>query len=173
MRRFGIFLTSFLFIIISSCKSSRAADFKESLDQSERRAFEIIVGKEGSGEEKLKYLEKEDYKGAIKAVEQQAVEFDALIAAIRKLSSEGVPEGESLKTASVEYYQALKALNVFDKKEIEQQALLKTLKNNESKNASDSLMTLTRQKKQLYNAVYEKEARLHTAAESFKAANGL
>jgi len=158
---------------MSSCKSSKAVDFKESLHQSERRAFDIILGKEGSGEKKLQCLEKDDYKGAIRAVDQQSLEFDEIIAAIKKLSTEGIPEGERLKTASIEYYQSLKELHSFDKKEIEQQALLRTLKDNDLKNAQDNLITLARQKKRLYNAVYEKENLLHTATKTFEDANGV
>ncbi|MBZ4033741.1 hypothetical protein K6T82_03125 [Flavobacterium sp. 17A] len=170
--RIGIFfLTAFLFVTISSCKSSKAADFNDSLVRAERRAFEIIVGKEGSGEKKLKYLEKDDYKNALKTVDQQAKEFDSLIADIQKLSTDGIPEGEQLKTASLAYYQSLKELHVYDRKEIEQQALLRSLKDDELKNAQDKLLTLARQKKTLYNAVYEKEALLHTASEAFKTAN--
>ncbi|WP_417941232.1 hypothetical protein [Flavobacterium sp. RS13.1] len=171
--RYSIFITAFLFITMSSCHSSNATDFKESLDQSERKAFNIIVGKKGSGEKKLEYLQKEDYKSAIKAVDQQAIDFDILIADIRKLSTEDIPEGHSLKTASVEYYQSLKELHIFDKKEIEQQALLKTVKNDELVTAQNKLLELARQKKLLYNAVYKKEALLHSATERFKAANGI
>ncbi|MCR4030674.1 MULTISPECIES: hypothetical protein [Flavobacterium] len=170
--KFGIFLTAFLFITMSSCKSSKATDFKESLDRSERSAFNIILGKEGWGEKKLKYLEKEDYKNAIMAVDKQSKEFDRLIADIEKLSIDGISKGEALKIASIEYYQALKELHGFDRKEIEQQALLQTLKNNELKIAQDKLLALAKQKKMLYNAVYEKEALLHTANEAFEAANG-
>lgn len=169
----SIFLTAFLFITMISCNSSNAIDFKESLDQSERRAFDIIVGKKGSGEKKLEYLEKEDYKNAIKAVDQQAIDFDILMSDISKLSTDDIPEGQSLKTASLEYYQSLKELHIFDKKQIEQQAILKTLKKDELDNALNKLMELARQKKMLYNAVYKKEAILYTATQRFKAANGI
>ncbi|KFF03194.1 hypothetical protein [Flavobacterium reichenbachii] len=47
--KFGILLAAFLFLIISSCKSSKSVDFKESIDQSQHRAFEIILGKEHLG----------------------------------------------------------------------------------------------------------------------------
>lgn len=167
--KFSILLTAFLFLTVISCKSSKATDFKESLDRSERRAFDIILGKEGPGEKKLKYLEKDDYKRALMAVDQQDKEFDLLIADIQKLSTDGIPKGEPLKTASLEYYQSLKKLHIFDRKEIEQQALLLTLKDNELKNAHNNLMALALQKKMLYAAVYQKEALLHTATESFEA----
>lgn len=172
MRRLGIYITAFLFITMSSCESSNAADFKESINQSERRAFEIILGKKGSGEKKLNCLAKDDFKGALTAVDQQSKEFDILIGDIKKLSTQGIPKGEPLKTASLEYYQSLKELHVFDRKEIEQEALLRTLKNNELKNTQNNLIVLARQKKMLYNAVYEKEALLHTATQNFEAANG-
>ena len=171
--RISILLTVFLFITMSSCKSSKAVDFKGSLDQSERKAFDIIVGKNGSGEKKLEYLVKEDYASAIKTVDQQSKEFDLLIADISKLSTDGISEAEPLKTASLEYYQALKELHGFNKKEIEQQALLKTAKDTELKNAQNKLIALAHQKKTLYNVVYKKEALLHNAYEVFRNANGL
>ncbi|WP_134145522.1 hypothetical protein [Flavobacterium sp. 270] len=87
--RFSIFITAFLFITISSCVSSKASDFKESLAKSERQAFDIILGKEGFGEKKLKYLINNDYKGALVAVEQQAKEFDKIINDINMLSTDG------------------------------------------------------------------------------------
>ncbi|MFB9110079.1 hypothetical protein ACFFVK_15955 [Flavobacterium gyeonganense] len=158
---------------MSSCNSSNATDFKESLDQSERKAFNIIVGKKGSGEKKLEYLEKEDYKNAIKAVDQQAIDFDIIIADIHRLPADDIPEGQQLKTASLEYYQSLKELHIFDKKDIEQQALLKTLKKDELEDALNKLKELAQQKKMLYNALYKKEALLYTATQRFKAANGI
>lgn len=173
MMRLSIFITAFLLITMSSCKSSKAVDFKESLDQYERKAFDIIVGKKGSGEKKLEYLEKEDFKGALMAVNEQATAFDSLISGIKKLSTDGIQEGEKLKNASIEYYQALKELHGFDKKEIEQQAVLQTVKDDELKDAQEKLIALARQKKTLYNAVYKKEALLHTASEAFRNANGL
>ncbi|RZK48518.1 MAG: hypothetical protein EOO87_20485 [Pedobacter sp.] len=169
---FNIFITAFLFITMSSCVSPKASDFKESLAKSERKAFDIILGKEGSGEKKLHYLINNDYKGAIAAVDQQAKEFDKIINDINMLSTDGISEGEQLKTASVAYYEALKELHGFDRKEIEQQALLQTLKNNELNTATDDLMILTKHKKSLYTAVYEKEALLHKATEKFNTSNG-
>lgn len=157
---------------MSSCVSPKAYDFKESLAKSERQAFDIILGKEGFGEKKLKYLINKDYKGALAAVEQQANEFNKIINDINTLSTDGISEGEPLKKASVAYYQALKELHGFDRKEIQQQALLQTLKNNELNTATDDLMTLAKHKKSLYTAVYEKEALLHKATEKFNAANG-
>lgn len=170
--RYGIFLTAFLFITISSCESSKAVDFKESIDQSERRAFEIILGKEGSGEKKLKCLEKDDYKCALMALDQQSIELNMVITDINKLSTENIKKAEPLKTASLEYYQSLKELHLFDRKEIEQQALLPTLKDDQLKNAQNNLKALAQQKKILYATVYEKEALLHTAAKDFETANG-
>lgn len=172
MMKYGIFLLAILFIAMNGCESSKVADFNKSLERSERKAFQIIVGKEGSENKKLKCLGKGDYKGAIAAVEQQAVEFDSLIANIRKLSTEGIPDGEPLKTASIAYYQSLKELHFFDRKEIEQQALIQTLKNEERNTSQNTLISLARKKKMLYNKVYEKEALLQTATENFNASNG-
>lgn len=172
MMRFGIFITTLLFITMSSCVSSKATEFKESLAQSERKAFDIILGKEGWGEKKLKYLIDDNYKGALAAVDQQGAEFDKLIAAIKKLSSEGIDEAKPLKQASIAYYEALKDLHQFDRKEIMQQELLATLKGDERNEVIDNLLALAKQKKLLYAAVYKKEALVYTATEKFNAANG-
>jgi hypothetical protein len=158
---------------MSSCESSKAIDFKKSLAQSERKAFDIILGKEGSGEKKLKYLTEDNFKGALAAVDQQATDFDKLIDDIKKLSTNNIPEAESLKMASIAYYQALKELHTFDRKEIAQQELVVTLKKDENKKANDNLIALAKEKKLLYATVYKKEALLHTAAEKFNTANGL
>ncbi|MFD1605435.1 hypothetical protein ACFSJW_02450 [Flavobacterium artemisiae] len=171
--KFSILLSFFLLILMSSCEPKKAIDFKKSLAQSERKAFDIILGKEGSGEKKLKYLTEDNYKGALAAVDQQATEFDHLIDDIKKLSTKDIPEAEPLKMASIAYYQALKELHIFDRKEIAQQELLATLKNDESKKANDNLIALAKQKKLLYTTVYKKEALLHTATEKFNTANGL
>ncbi|MBF4486343.1 hypothetical protein [Flavobacterium sp. CSZ] len=170
--KFGIWLTAFLFVTINSCQSSKAIDFKESLEESQRRASEIILGKEGPGEKKLKCLQKDDYKGALRALELENKEFNRLITHIKKLSTEGIPEGKPLKTAALEYYESLKELHVFDRKEIEQQALLRTLKNNQLNNAQNNILALAKQKKMLYATVYQKEALLRTAIGDFETANG-
>lgn len=170
--KFSLLLPFFLLILMSSCESSKAIDFKKSLAQSERKAFDIILGKEGSGEKKLKYLTEDNYKGALAAVDQQAKEFDKLIDDIKKLSTKDIPEAASLKTASIAYYQALKELHIFDRKEITEEELLTTLKNEEHKKANDNIIALAKQKKLLYEAVYKKEALLHTATEKFNTANG-
>ncbi|QSW89239.1 hypothetical protein J0383_00135 [Flavobacterium endoglycinae] len=172
MMKFSVFIPFFLLVMMSSCESSRAIDFKKSLSQSERRLFQIVLGKDSWGEKKMQYVIDNNYKDALAAVDQQAKEFDNLINYLKKLPTNDIPESEPLKTATIEYYEALKALHTFDRKEIAQRELLVTLKDNERKKASDELIALAKQKKQLYNTVYQKEAILQTASEKFDAYNG-
>lgn len=169
---FKIFLLAFLFLMINSCKSPKTKDFRESIVQEERVASQIIFGKDGPETKKLKYLAENDFKGALRAVDQQAVEFDKLIKSIKILSSDDIKEGEPLKMAAINYYQSLKELHFFDRQEIVQQQLISKLYGKDQKMAQDQLIELARQKKSLYTKFYKNENLLSIALAKFDAANG-
>lgn len=167
-----IFLLAFVLLVINSCKSPKAAEFRESITQKERVAFQIILGKDGPESKKLSYLVKSDFKGAMAAVDEQAREFDKLIKGIKTLSSNGIKEGEPLKVAAINYYRSLKELHFFEHKEIAQQSIISKLDDNDLKMAQDELIDLARQKKLLYTKVYENEHLLSAALDKFDVANG-
>ncbi len=167
-----IFLLVFVLLISNSCRSPKAANFRNNIVQKERVAFQIILGKDGSETKKLNYLVKGNFKGAIAAVDQQALEFDKLINSIEMLSSDGIQEGEPLKTAAINYYKSLKALHFFERKEIGQQELISKLDNEDPKLGQDQLIELARQKKYLYAKVYENEHLLGVALDKFDTENG-
>lgn len=168
-----IFLLAFLFVVLNSCKSPMIAEFRESIIQKERVAFHIILGKDGTGNKKLNFLANGDLKGASAAINQQATEFDKLIESIELLSTDGIPEGETLQIAAIDYYRALKDLHFFERKEIEQQELIGQSNDKDLKLAQDQLIELAKQKKSLYEKVYEKEHLLSLALDQFDKANGL
>lgn len=135
-------------------------------------AFQIILGKEGAGTKKLDDLAKGDFQGALAAADQQKLEFDQLIGSIETLSSDGIQEGAPLKMAAINYYKSLQELHYFDRKDVEQQALISKLNGKDKEIAQDQLIELSRQKKSLYAKVYENEYRLSNALDKFDAANG-
>lgn len=162
---------AFLLISITSCQSRKASDFRETIDQQERVAFNIVVGKDGPEEKKLQYLIKDDYKGALAAVDQQAAAFDKLIEDIKALPADGIEQGGELKNAAINYYTALKALHFYDKKEIVQREAIVKLKGEALQPAQRELIELAVQKKALYQNVYKQERMLHEASKKFNTAN--
>ncbi|WP_312766205.1 hypothetical protein [Epilithonimonas sp.] len=170
--KFKFFLFALVLLISNSCRSPKTNSFRDSIIKKERVAFQIILGKEGSETKKLDNLVKGDFKGALAAVDQQKLEFDKLIGSIQTLSSDGIQEGESLKMAAINYYKALQELHYFDRKDIEQQALIRKLNGKEKEIAQDALIELSRQKRSLYAKVYENEYRLSNALDKFDTANG-
>lgn len=171
--RFKIFLLAFGLLINNSCTSPATVDFKEDIVQKEREAFQIILSKDGLESKKLNLLAKDDFKGALATIDQQAIEFDKIIKSIESLSTEGIKEGGALKSAAIHYYSSLKELHYFDRQEVEQQSLLSKISDRDQKNASGQLMELARQKKVLYKKVCENEQLMRTAIDRFDAANGL
>lgn len=98
-------------------------------------------------------------------------EFGMIIKDLESLKAERVNEGELLKDAAVNYYKALKELHLFDRKEIEQQAIISQLPKNKFKDAQDKLIMFASQKKALYTKVYEMKALLNAAMKKFDDAN--
>lgn len=170
--KFKIFLLAFLFLIANSCKSPKTNRFRETIIQKERDAFQIILGKNGSETKKLDHLAKDDYKGAIAAVDLQTREFDELIKSIEILSTDNIQEGKPLKTAAINYYKSLKELHFFDRKEIEKQESISKLNENDQIIAQDQLIELARKKKSLYSKVYRNEHLLNASLDKFDAVNG-
>lgn len=170
--KFKIFLLALVLLISNSCRSPKTTSFRDSIVKKERVAFQIILGKEGAGTKKLNDLAKGDFQGALAAVDQQKLEFDKLIGSIGTLSTDDIQEGAPLKRAAINYYKSLLELHYFDRKDVEQQALISKLNGLDSKIAQDQLIELARQKKSLYAKVYENEYLLSNALGKFDAANG-
>ncbi|MGN7722043.1 hypothetical protein [Chitinophaga sp. 22620] len=168
-----IFSAAFLLIILVSCKPRKAIALRENIVQKERVAFKILVGKNGSNEQKLKYLISNDYKNAVTMVDKQEKEFDALIKEIETLPAEGIQQGNELKTAAANYYVAVKELTVFDRIEITHQEAYSHMQGKELDTALHKNLELSIQKQELYKKVYEKEKAFSEALENFNTVNNL
>jgi len=163
-----------LIILMSSllgCKSPEAGKFREEIVKNERMAFNIVLSKDSYDEQKLESLIKNDFKGALVAVDKQSKQFDSLIQHIKSLPAENIAEGPQLKEAAINYYTALKDLHYFDRKEIEQQEVIFLGKDKYSSTSSNRLIELARQKKRLYEKVYQQEDLLKKAFTKFDLAN--
>lgn len=171
--KWNILLVVGLLISITSCKSRDAVDLRDTILQKERVAFNLVLGKNGLGAQKLACIIKGDYKGALALVDQQASEFDKLIKDIEVLPADEIREGKLLKHAAAGYYAALKTLHYFDRKEIEQVESVHQLKGSALETAQQKNIELARSKKALYEKVYQQESILSEAFKKFNSANGL
>ncbi|MCD9854451.1 hypothetical protein LUD75_07025 [Epilithonimonas sp. JDS] len=166
-------LTSCLILGVISCNSPKAEDFREKIDGQERVAFHIVAGKDGYESRKLKSLLDEDYDGALKAVDRKSKAFDKIIFDIKKMQTLNVDEASALKGAAINYYEALKKLHAYDRKEIIQQLKTKNVDSSQLPSEQKTLLNIYREKKSFYEDVYERESLYSEAKRKFDEANGL
>jgi len=171
--RFNILLYLFFILIINSCQSPKANAFRSTVVEKERIAFNIITSKNGTESQKLEYLVADDYKNALKAVDQQKKEFDQIILSLDSLETKDIKDASLLKNAAVNYYTALRDLHYFDRKEILQRELIYNNHSNYKKSQQDELLNLYKQKKAYFNRVYKEESLLSNALQKFDISNGL
>jgi len=171
--RFNILLYLFFILIINSCQSPKANAFRSTVVEKERIAFNIITSKNGTESQKLEYLVADDYKNALKAVDQQKKEFDQIILSLDSLETKDIKDASLLKNAAVNYYTALRDLHYFDRKEILQRELIYNNHSNDKKSQQDELLNLYKQKKAYFNRVYKEESLLSNALQKFDISNGL
>ncbi|MBC9914281.1 hypothetical protein [Chitinophaga varians] len=162
-----------LFISLAACKPKRAIQLREAIVQKERTALHILVGKQGAEEQKLQCLIKGDYPGALAALDREEKDFDRLIDSIKLLPADGIKQGEPLKAAAVDYYTALKELQLFDRQEVTQREIAHHLKGDEAMAAHQKIYELDLQKQELYKKVYGKDTTLQRAKEQFNAEHGI
>lgn len=164
---------AFLLVSMASCKPRKAIALKENIVRKERMVFNMLVGKNGLEEQKLNFLVKNDFQGALAQVDKQEKEFDQLIREIETLPAEGIRQGHELKTAAVAYYTALKELHVFDREEISQREAIQQAGGEALRAAQDKYLELNLQKQDRYKKVYEKERAFYQALEQFNAVNDI
>jgi hypothetical protein len=165
--------SAFLLLSLVSCKPRKAIEFKETIVQKERIATEILIGKNGSETKKLECLVKEDYKGALAAINQQEKEFNEIIKAIEALPAGDIKQGNELKTASVNYYIALKELHMFDRLDVENRQDLYKLKGKELDAAQDKTLELSYKKQDMFDKVFKADSVLRQTLDKFTAANNI
>lgn len=168
-----VFIAALLLLGLISCKPRKALEFKEAILQKDSSAFRMLVGKGGTEEEKLDYLIKNDFKGASIAIDRQEREFDSLIKEIEILPVEGVKQGEELKKAAADYYNAVKTLHISDREEIEQRKITYDKDVKKVDAAQDKLLQLSQEKLKMFKIISKKREVLDSALLKFDAANNL
>lgn len=125
-----------LILGLSSCQSKRAAHLNTVLVHAERAVFNIIVGKNGPNEKKLKCIIKGDFECALQAIDDKEQAFNKVINEINALETKDVEYGNDLKKAAISYYDALKQMEISDRQEIALQQLSQDKKNTVGKRDS-------------------------------------
>jgi len=120
-----------LILIVSSCQSKKAVHLKTVLKQKERIVFNIMLGKNGLNEQKLKCLIDGDFKCAQQAITEEERAFDKIISEINVLETGDIKYGNELKSATSNYYKAVKEFEIFDRLIIAQQQISQNKTNTE------------------------------------------
>jgi len=174
MAQRNILLMLPVFCLIS-CQSKKAADLNTALLDAERAAFNIIVGKDGPNERKLKCFIDGDFKCARQAVDEKELAFNQIINKIEVVETSNIEYGNDLKKAAINYYDALKQLEIADRREIALQQLSqdKTI----TTQLRDSIIVkqgqLLNQKLEMRKFINKKENKLAEIQKQFKLAKHL
>jgi len=166
--RFRVIFYLIITVLLNSCASPKAENFRDFIVSQERVAFDIIAGKNGAEFQKQEYIINENYSEALKAVEEQKKMFRNITQQIRLYNSDGIEQAGSLKKAALDYYTTLGALYYYDKGLIELQ-----MSHKEPTQIADFYSDMLKKKKKLYEELYRKELLLSKALNRFENANNL
>lgn len=163
-----------VFTVLYSCSDKKAEGFKELLDKKESQTSAMLIGEKGFESVKLKHLIARDYAKALDIIEKEEAEFNMIIKEIKNVNTEGMAMGKEVQQTSIDYYQSLKDLFLFSRKEIEQEKLMRSGKaDKEIHTAQDQMIELGRQKQQLYQKVFKADEKRFAAQKQFEAENNL
>lgn len=164
-----------LILIVSSCQSKKAVHLKTVLEQKERVVFNIMLGKNGPNEQKLKCLVDGDFKCAQRAITEEEQAFDKIIYEINALETEDIKYGKELKLATSSYYKAVKESEIFDRLVIAQQQIGQNKTNTEKIRdaAIHQQGQLSRDKLEMRKIISKKEQVLAEVQKQFNLLNHL
>jgi len=164
-----------LILIVSSCQSKKAVHLKTVLEQKERVVFNIMLGKNGPNEQKLKCLIDGDFKCAQQAITEEERAFDKIISEINALKTGDIKYGNELKSATSNYYKAVKEFEIFDRLVIAQQQISQNKKNTEKIRdaAIHKQGQLSRERLEMRKTISKKEQLLAEVQKQFKLLNHL
>lgn len=164
-----------LILIVSSCQSKKAVHLKTVLKQKERVVFNIMLGKNGPNEQKLKCLINGDFKCAQQAITEEERAFDKIISEINALKTGDIKYGNELKSATSNYYKVVKESEIFDRIVIAQQQISQNKTNTEKIRdaAIRQLGQLLRGKLEMRKIINKKEQVLAEVQKQFNLLNHL
>ena len=170
MKKVAVFIS---FIVLFSCENKKAVKLRQIIDRQEKQSFSMLVGEKGLESKKLNYLIAHEYDSALTVVDQQEAEFNKIIKDLEKAKTEGISKGKELQQTSLNYYTAIKNLYIFSRQEIELEKLSRNGKGAEADSAQSRLLNLYREKKHLYEKVYQSENDFYKTLEIFQKENKL
>lgn len=169
----NVLITAIVLTAFASCKSKKAIEFNEALAQKEREITHIVLGENSLEQQKLEYILKKDYNGALRAIDKQEQAFDALIGKIDSLPVAGIEHADTLKKAVINYYTAVKELQIFDRREITERIAAQSPNKDSVDNAYKRLLQISVEKRKMYDKVYKEDEALGLAKDAFTKAHGL
>ncbi|SHF79495.1 hypothetical protein [Chryseobacterium vrystaatense] len=163
-----------VFTVLYSCSDKKAEGLKELLDKNESQVSAMLIGEKGFESAKLEHLIARDYTKALNIIEKEEAEFNRIIKEIKNVNTDGIKMGKEVRQTSIDYYQALKDLFMFSRKEIKQEQLMRYGKSDkEIHEAQDQMTELGRQKQQLYQKVFKADEKRFTVQKQFETENNL
>ena len=163
-----------LILSLISCQSKKAAHLNTVLGSAERAVFNIMVGKNGLNEKKLKCVIDGDFKCALQMVDEEEQAFNKIINNINAAETNDIKYGNALKKAAVSYYKAVKQLEVFDRHEIiVQQQSQKANTEQLRDNATTKLGQLLNSRLEMRKLINKKEKQLAEIQKQFNSVNRL
>lgn len=164
-----------LILVMSSCQSKKAVHLKTVLEQKERDVFNIMLGKNGPNERKLKCLIVGDFKCAQQAITDEEQALDKIISEINALETGDIKYGNELKSATSNYYKAVKESEIFERLVIAQQKISQNKTNTEKIRdaAIHQQGQLSREKLEMSKIISKKEQVLAEVQKRFNMLNHL
>ncbi len=170
----NILFTLLVFCLIS-CQSKKAVQLNKVLSNSERAVFNIMVGKNGPNERKLRCIIDGDFKCALQAVDDKERAFNTVINKINAVETNDIKYGNDLKKAAISYYNALKQFEISDRQEIALQQLSHDKTN--TAQVRDSAMAkqlqLLNKKQKMRQLIDKEESKLAEIQKQFNSVNHL
>nr|WP_276899229.1 hypothetical protein [Pedobacter kyonggii] len=134
-----------------------------------------MLGKNGPNEQKLKCLIDGNFKCARQAISEEERAFDKIISEINALETGDIKYGNELKSATSNYYKAVKESEIFDRLVIAQQQISQNKANTEKIRdaAIHQQGQLSRKKLEMRKMINKKELVLATVQKQFNLLNHL
>jgi len=164
-----------LLLSLISCQSKKAAHLNTVLVSAERAVFNMMVGKNGLNEKKLKFVIDGDFKCALQMVDEKERSFNQIIKKINAAETSDIKYGNALKKAAISYYETIKQLEISDRQEITIQQLSQNKANTEQ--LRDSAIAkqgqLLKYKLEMRKLINKKEKQLSEIQKQFNSVNHL
>jgi hypothetical protein len=168
-------LLALLILSLISCQSKKATHLNTVLVSAERTVFNMMAGKNGLNEKKLKCVIDDDFKCALQVIAEEESAFNQIINKINAVETNDIKYGNALKKAAISYYEAVKQHEISDRREITLQQLSHNKANTKQLRGSAIAKQgqLLKYKLEMRKLINKKEKQLSEIQKQFNAVNRL